>query len=92
MSISHHCVLVICSFLHVLYIIQRAGCGYGDFMLWTGNAISPLDPMLYEHNMNFPNNTSYDEERLQDVSTASRHAHLTADIAYHLSLFTNYLC
>jgi len=37
-------------------------------MLWTGNAISPLDPMLYEHNMNFPNNTSYDEERLQDVS------------------------
>jgi len=64
---------------------KRAGCGYGDFMLWTGNAISPLDPMLYEHNMNFPNNTSYDEERLQDVSAAPN------DIASHLSvlLFTN---
>jgi hypothetical protein len=53
------------------------GCGYGDFILWSGGAISPLDPMLYEHNMNFPNTAGYDEEILEDVS----------DKAYPISSF-----
>jgi len=53
-------------FLRQLVETNEVGCGYGDFILWSGSAILPHDPLLYEHTMNFPNTTGYDEERLQD--------------------------
>jgi hypothetical protein len=46
----------------------RAGCGYGDFVVWSGGKITPFEPLLFEHNMNYPNKTGYDENVLEDVS------------------------
>jgi hypothetical protein len=46
----------------------RAGCGYGDFLIWSSGTITPFEPLLFEHNMNYPNKTGYDENQFQDVS------------------------
>jgi len=45
---------------------NEAGCGYGDFVVWSGGTITPFEPLLFEHNMNYPNKTGYDENKLQD--------------------------
>ena len=53
-------------FLRQLVETNESGFGYGDFQLWSQSCVSPLDDLIYEHNMNFPNKTGYDEERLLD--------------------------
>jgi hypothetical protein len=51
--------------------VYRAGCGYGDFLVWSGAPLTPFEDMLYEHNMNFPNNAGYDESPLKNVRKKS---------------------
>eukprot|EP00957_Ditylum_brightwellii_P039380 2978651-Ditylum_brightwellii.AAC.1 len=29
-------------------------CGYGDFVTWCGLVVSPLDPLIFDHVCNYP--------------------------------------
>ena len=41
-------------FVRDLVDVTVSGCGYGDFLLWTRLAITPLDPMLFDHVSQYP--------------------------------------
>lgn len=63
-----HLLTIYCQLL----ISLRAGCGYGDFLVWTGSPVTPYDDLLYEHNVNFPNNAGYEDTPFK-VSALSFH-------------------
>jgi len=49
-------------FLRQLVDTNISGCGYGDFLAWHRLSASPLDSMIYEHAMQFPEDEDQQRE------------------------------
>lgn len=41
-------------FVRDLVDLNISGFGYSDFLVWCGLAITPMDPLLYDHNIQYP--------------------------------------
>lgn len=57
-------------FLRDLVDIEVAGFGYGDYLIWCRLPISPLDPLLYVHSLNFPDFQQEEEAWVVDEVSA----------------------